>query len=260
MRAFFGERLDDQQILRHAPSVFAPLKHPDRSSQYRHIPTCEVLSKLRENGFYPVAASQSGEPESLRGLFSRHCLRFRREGFDTPKTGDILPEVVLLNSHDGSGGYDISCGLFRIVCLNGLVAGAGDTFRIKIRHTGEDMVGRVLAASEQVITMIPTLLTRVQALQEKQLDESRRLDFARAALKVSGSRLLITADTLLSPRRPDDLPEDAWTVLNVVQENIVRGGVIGHDRRGSERRTGPISEVNRGLHVNRALWDLAEAA
>lgn len=261
MRAILGECLDDAAIVRHAPSVFIPLKHPDRSAEYRHVPTFEVLTKLRENGFVPVAASQSGHPNSIRGMFARHMLRFRQNDNVEVRKGDVIPELVLLNSHDGSGSYHLSAGLFRIICLNGLVAGCGDLFSIKIRHTGStDLVDRVLVASEKMISMTPILIDRVMALQEKELDEHRRLKFAQNVLKLSPTKMTVEASDLLSPRRPEDLPTDAWTVFNVVQENVIRGGVTAIDSRGSTRRTSSISDVERSLHINRAVWDLAEAA
>jgi hypothetical protein len=261
MRAMLGECLDDAAIMRHAPSVFVPLKHPDRSSEYRHIPTSEVLNRLRDNGFMPVAASQSGEPGSIRSLFARHMLRFRQADNLDVRKGDVIPELVLLNAHDGSGSYELAAGLFRIICLNGLIAGCGELFRIKVRHTGDDqMVERVLAASQKVIESTPALIDRVTTLQTKELDPARQLKFAQNVLKLSPTRMTVEPSDLLSPRREEDMPTDAWTVMNVVQENVIRGGVTAIDRRGSTRRTSSISDVERSLQINRAVWDLAEAA
>ncbi|MBV8275090.1 MAG: DUF932 domain-containing protein, partial [Verrucomicrobia bacterium] len=33
----------------------------------------------------------------------------------------VRPEVVLVNSHDKSSAYQLHCGLFRLVCTNGMV-------------------------------------------------------------------------------------------------------------------------------------------
>ncbi len=47
-------------------------------------------------------------------------LRLRREG---QITGKQVPEIILLNSHDGSSSYQMLPGLFRAVCQNGLICG-----------------------------------------------------------------------------------------------------------------------------------------
>lgn len=35
--------------------------------------------------------------------------------------GSQVPEIILLNSHDGSSSYQMLLGLFRQVCANGLI-------------------------------------------------------------------------------------------------------------------------------------------
>lgn len=262
-RAPQGQYLDDETIMRYAPSIFTPLKHPDLSRGYRHIPTSEVLDSMRENGFMPVQVSQSGGKiaDTIRGLFARHSVRFRQvENLDIQR-GDIIPELLLLNSHDGTGSYVLAAGLFRIICTNGLVAGAGNLFREVVRHSGDkDMVTRVLAGSKKLIEATPALLARVDQMTEKVMNDNQRLTFAQAARRLAPSTLTFDASELLTPRRPDDLGYDAWTVMNVIQENVIRGGIQGHDQRGSIRRTSSVGDVQRDTQINTALWDLAEAA
>lgn len=262
-RAPPGSFLDDETIMRYAPSVFTPLKHPERSDAYRHVPTAEILGHLRERGFAPVQVSQSGGPtaDSIRGLFARHALRLRHAELPVVERGDLIPELLLLNAHDGSGSYELSAGLFRVICLNGMVAGAGDLFRVAVRHSGApDLPARVLDASYRILGQLPNLLERVNRLREVNLPEDRRLRLARAALRLVPSSLRLDASELLTPRRPEDQRLDAWTTLNVIQENVMRGGVPGHTRSGSRRHTAPIADVATDARVNRALWDLAEAA
>jgi hypothetical protein len=263
IRATAGNYLDDDTMIRYAPSIFTQLKHPDRSSSYRHIPTCEVMNNLRDNGFHPVQVSQSGGKiaDTIRGLFARHSIRFRQTENLVVARGDVVPELLLLNSHDGSGSYKLYAGLLRIVCINGLVAGAGDIFQVTVRHTGNtDLPARVLAGSRKLIEGMPALFERIERLRNTPLTEARRINFARASLKLVPSRLTFDASELLTPRRPDDMETDAWTTMNVVQENIIRGGVVAFDRNGSKRRTSSISDVERDTHINRSVWDLAEAA
>ena len=55
---------------------------------------------------------------------------------------------------------------------------------------------------------------------------------------------------------------DLWTTFNVVQENIIRGGLRGR-KRGSNGRmrnmtTRPVKALDRNIKLNQALWVLTE--
>ena len=60
--------------------------------------------------------------------FSTGCAKISRAGKRT-KSG---PRVVLVNSHDKSSAYQLHCGLFRLVCTNGMVVSDGTFQRISI--------------------------------------------------------------------------------------------------------------------------------
>ena len=63
-------------------------------------------------------------------------MRLRRSG---QIAGKEVPEIILLNSHDGSSSYQMIPGMFRFVCTNGMIC--GQTFgEIRVPHKG-DVVG-----------------------------------------------------------------------------------------------------------------------
>jgi len=66
----------------------------------------------------------------------------------------------------------------------------------------------------------------------------------------------------VTPRRREDVGQSLWTSFNVIQENLIRGGLPGrrqtadgHIRRS---RTRPINAIDQNVGLNRALWTLAE--
>src|SRR5699024_11228611 len=61
-------------------------------------------------------------------------LRLRREGHIN---GQEVPEIILLNSHDGSSSYQMIPGIFRFVCTNGLVC------RSEERRVGKERRSRL---------------------------------------------------------------------------------------------------------------------
>ena len=74
-----------------------------------------------------------------------------------------------------------------------------------------------------------------------------------------------TVQSMLNPLRRGDYGLDAWTVFNVAQEKLTRGGsrVISHAARnadyggGTVRKARGISSLPEIVRINRKLWDLA---
>ena len=60
----------------------------------------------------------------------------RAEHLQSWEKNQVRPEVVLVNSHDKSSAYQLHCGLFRLVCTNGMVVSDGTFQRISIKHSG----------------------------------------------------------------------------------------------------------------------------
>ncbi|WP_244590920.1 DUF932 domain-containing protein, partial [Escherichia coli] len=87
---------------------------------YTYIPTISLLDSLQREGFQPFFACQTRVRDPGRREHTKHMLRLRREG---QITGIQVPEIILLNSHDGTSSYQMLPGLFRAVCQNGLVCG-----------------------------------------------------------------------------------------------------------------------------------------
>src|ERR1700722_20891345 len=99
----FAGALSLEAVRQRAPAVFAPSAHERMSSKYTFIPTERVLSGLMQAGFVPVDARQT-RARSASALHARHIIRFRRR-LETVALNDSVPEVILVNSHDGSSTY-----------------------------------------------------------------------------------------------------------------------------------------------------------
>lgn len=112
--------LTREELMQYVPSVFSENKHESRSDRYTWIPTITILENLQREGFEPFFACQTRVRDQGRREHTKHMLRLRRTG---QLTGHQVPEIILLNSHDGSSSYQMLPGLFRGVCTNGLVCG-----------------------------------------------------------------------------------------------------------------------------------------
>ncbi len=67
---------------------------------------------------------------------------------------------------------------------------------------------------------------------------------------------------VIEPRRREDTDLSLWTTFNVIQENVVRGGLQGRKRNAEGRirrsQTRAINGIDQNVTLNRALWTLAE--
>jgi hypothetical protein len=98
----FGGSLSLEDVRQRAPAVFAQSAHERTSGSYRFIPTERVLTGLMQAGFVPVEARQTRAKYGV--AHARHMVRLRRR-FETVQLKDSVPEVVFLNSHDGTSAY-----------------------------------------------------------------------------------------------------------------------------------------------------------
>jgi hypothetical protein len=249
--------LSDDQIRAVAPSIFAQSAHQSRSSRYTYIPTIDVLSGLRKEGFQPFMACQTSVRDESKREHAKHMLRMRHA---SQINGREANEIILLNSHDGSSSYQMLAGVFRFVCANGMVS--GDTMSdVRVRHHG-DVVGEVIEGAFRVLDDFEGITDQREGMQALTVNHGEQAAFARAALTLrfdegEGSAP-ITEDQVLSVRRFDDRKNDLWTTFNRVQENLVKGGLSGRNRAGRPTTTRPVQGIDQNVKLNRALWVLAE--
>ncbi|BBL77542.1 DUF932 domain-containing protein [Methylomagnum ishizawai] len=250
--------LDDAALRRLAPSVFAESAASDRSHRYTFIPTSAVIQALRNEGFYPVAAMESRARIEEKKGFTKHLVRLRRhDGFS--HVGEVLPEICLMNSHDGTTSYQISAGLFRLVCSNGLIVSDSEIETIRARHSG-NIVDDVIEGTYHVIERAPEVAGKVEQFRGLVISEPMQNAFAKAALELryEPEEAPIQPAQLNRPRRSEDRGDDIWRTFNRVQENMIQGGIRGKNKNGGRMSTRAVNSVGENVRLNKALWTLAE--
>jgi Domain of unknown function (DUF932) len=257
--------ISDDQIRQLAPSVFASQPIESVSQRYSFLPTSSILRGMRENGWVPVRAEQQSVRTEARRGFQKHLIRFARaEHLETWEKNQVRPEVVLLNSHDRSSAYQLHCGLFRLVCSNGMIVSDATFARISIKHSGFNP-DSVIEASFKVLGAVPDIMNKVQIFQDRILTDAERLALATGAAAYrweDPAKAPVSPAMLLNPRRYGDDGKDLWTTLNAVQENVIRGGQRDRSRRRPDGSRMPKSRAIKGidedLKLNKALWQMAE--
>ena len=175
----------------------------------------------------------------------------------------MLPEAILVNSHDRSSAYQLFIGLYRVICLNGLVSDEtqDETERFKIRHSGgADFADRVIDVTYRVMENAENALKTAGDWHQIRLTEPQQLAFATAALEVKDTKTVQPSSCSLPGvrgRASSDGSRDLFDTFNVVQEHMIRGGDPSRSQSGRRSRTRPIKSVDSDLRINRALWTLA---
>lgn len=247
--------LTHEELMQHTPSVFGEDKHASRSERYAYIPTITLLENLQREGFQPFFACQTRVRDPDRREHTKHLLRLRQAG---QIAGQQVPEIILLNSHDGSSSYQMLPGLFRSVCCNGLVCGTSFG-EVRVPHKG-DVVGKVIEGAYEVLGVFDRVEEKREAMQSLMLPPPAQQALAKAALtyRFGEEHHPVTDAQILSPRRWQDEKNDLWTVFNRLQENLSKGGLPGRSAQGKSSRTRAVNGIDGDIKLNRALWVMAE--
>lgn len=251
-----GFSIDD--LRRRVPAVFAEAAHESLSPKYTFIPTERVLSGLMSAGFVPVEARQSNT-RKRSPLHARHVVRLRRR-FETVALRDSVPEVVFLNSHDGTSTYQLRLGLFRAVCTNGLIVSVGAFPAFCVAHRG-NIVDEVVTAALEASERFELLAGRVERMEQRPMELHEQIRFAGRALSLRYPKLEqagMQPSQLLGCRRAEDASDNLWTVFNRVQESLLGGGLVRRTPTGRLSRTRRITSIREDVRLNGRLWDLAE--
>jgi len=252
--------LTNDQIVSLAPAAgsFEPIDGV--SKRYSFVPTLTAVDLLRDTGWQPIHAEQSTVRIARREGYQRHLIRFAKDGlsFDGERV-----DLVLYNSHDRGCAFKLIASVWRKVCGNGLMV-ASEFANFSHKHVGfrpDDFV----RSARRIASAASTIADRVDEMKVIEMTPDERGVFAQAAhsLKYDDPESApITPQQLLEERRYDDRGNDLWTTFNVVQENIMRGGLKGttRDRNGRTRRatTRPVKALDKNIKLNQALWILTE--
>jgi hypothetical protein len=273
----FTNALTIDSLRASVPSAFATQPHESRSHRYAYIPTSEVIAGLMAQGFQPFKAVQSRSRIEGKTEFTKHMIRFRHADAITAQVGGNIPEVVMVNSHDGTSAYKLFAGIFRMICTNGMVICERNMGELTIPHKG-NVINQVIEGSFQIIDDSRKALHTIDRWSNLRLTAGEQNVFAEAAhsLRFADADGVvdtpITASQLLTPRRSEDRDmagswsrpaPDLYRTLNVVQENAIKGGLSAPRPRTADSPTRMVTTrevrgIDQDVRLNRALWQLAE--
>lgn len=251
--------MNEAQLRAAAPAAFST--HHPMTGVYSPVNTAAILRRMADEGFVPVQASQDNPiRRDPRFVTHRIVLRHETQLGDEAELGEHVPQIMLVNSHNGRTKLKLFGGLYRFICANGLVVG-DDRFRAEVTHRG-DAPAEAARIAEEVTSNLNDLRRTIDRWSRIEMPTGTAMAFARkaAALRfgeVSGKSYDATA--LLTPRRERDEGRSLWRLYNTIQENTTKAGLVGRTAMGRRVTTRDLRAIGPDIKYNSALWALAES-
>lgn len=260
--------LSTERIQQLAPAVFSTSKHERLTDRYVSLHTSDVIPVLADYGYQPVQAAQK-RSRSADPAFAQHMMAFAKVDEVTSAVQEFRPEIILYNSHDGSGSVKLFAGAFRFICSNGIVA--GDGFSSRIYHSKSLLAFEEMLRS--TVETLPALMAKIDRLRSIELSTAQVYDLAIAGVatrwedytgQTKGSYAVSqTVKDVMQAQRYEDRGYDAWTVFNRIQEGVVRGNAFVRSiteahPEGVMRKARALSSIKQHVAVNQKLWNLAD--
>lgn len=238
------------------------------SNRYGFISTKEILNTLNNKG-WNVAKEQYGRSKN-KG-FQKHILRLQNEQFPAVTLRDnhtVIPEVVIMNSHDGSTAFRMFVGFLRVACLNGLIAGNG-IGNFRVIHSN-NFIKNLQDRLDELVLSIPKGLELAQQmsqvmLSQEEIDAYNKLMVDKRLEKVDN--IIHVNENCFGPLRVEDKSNDLFTVYNRAQERLINGGIkyttcrvlehvpgYGIEKNHTTRR---ISSTAQSVSLNQFAWNEA---
>jgi len=266
--------LTSDQVRARAPAVFAHDHAEDLSNKYGNFNSSQAIEVMNDYGYGVTQAAQVTGRTTTANLHGQHLMAFAKR-HDVSAFTDEQPEIIFYNSHDGKSSMKLFAGVYRFICSNGIIAGDGfdqkmvhyksnlDSFEDLLKYTANSLED--IAQLTHNMKNITPEYAQVQSFANKALSLRYDSDTIAKDARTRNAYTNRTISQVLSPSRPQDVADDAWTMFNRVQESIVRGGfaVIGDRKRHGRKFDGykeakALSSIKESVAVNRQLWDIAQ--
>ena len=266
------EALEDNEIKYLCPVAFKSEMSTQEitdlglSNHYSFVPTMNVVQDLQTMGWNCVDAKQvQARKKSTKG-YQKHMLTFEHPKYKI-EGAEEYPQLLLTNSHDGGNAFQLSAGIFRLVCSNGLVIKTEDYGSQRLIHKGYSFEA-VQEMVEGFVATIDETMTRITAMKRKELNAEEMIKFAKQAalLRFTSKSYnedniskVVRVDELLESTRKEDNGNRLWEVFNRVQERLVGGNYHYMGTKDKPRKARPIKNFKQNFAVNEKLSTLTFA-
>jgi hypothetical protein len=264
--------LSNDDIRRVCPMALHTMPtNPDVSDKYVHANTMTVVEDLAKLGWFPVQAKQCRNKKNSSGIRSFHMIAFQNPDVKITKTldngekiVDTYPRIILTNSHDGFNSFKFMVGLFRLICSNGLVVCNNQMVDMSIRHINYDFeeLRKIVASA---IEQVPNIVNTMNDMRNVMLTDEQKTALATEVVKIrkgveDDENYVVDAEVvedILTPVRNEDNGNDLWTIFNICQEKMIKGGFGFRSATNKLRKQRGITSIKKDMDFNQRLWQTA---
>jgi hypothetical protein len=238
-----------------------PMERPNM--KYSFIPTTQIIEDFEKQGWFPVDAQEASSNGANAG-FQKHLIRFANPDLKN-EASNFQPNAVLTNAHNGSASAFVWGGGVNFVCLNGMVVAENIIANHKIRHQGHTEED-VKTAIDNIVENMPKIYNSIDRFQSIILSEAEQRAFGVMSMRLfydepqlENLNLNKTAELVTAPKRKAEQDNSLWSIFNVVQENMIRGGdFLVNKASGKVKSKRPTSSIDTNTRINTELWEFAE--
>jgi hypothetical protein len=244
--------------------------NPKVSDKYIQANTMTVVEDLAKLGWYPVQAKQCRNKKNSSGIRSFHMIAFQNPDIKITKTMengekvvDTYPRIILTNSHDGFNSFKFMLGMFRMVCSNGLIVCNNQMVDMSIRHINYDFeeLRKIVASA---IEQVPDIVNTMNEMRNVMLTDEQKTALATEVVKirkgVDDDNYVVDTEIvedILTPVRAEDSGQDLWTIFNICQEKMIKGGFGLKNNKNKLRKQRNITSIKKDMEFNQRLWQTA---
>lgn len=266
----FRSQPTKEQLQSRFPAIFAEAAKETTSDKYLYIPTYKLIAGLESQGFNVVGAKQANARTNNRE-HGKHVVYLSHQSLSSDVTvGQELPMLALTNSHNGLSSFAIDTAFFRLACSNGLLMPTTALSSARIIHK-IGMQDDVINAAVNVVQSFPEQIKQIEAMKQIAMSREEQVLLSESAVSMAfdeeqvelNKKLGIDVATkMLTLRRNADKNADLWSTFNVIQENIIKGGLrLATENEAGQRklvRTRAVNSIDRDAKLNKELMSLAQ--
>lgn len=228
--------------------------HEEVSSRYQHVPTIELVDLFFQNNWGVYNIKESNTSITKYQGYQKHSLRFRpANDYDVVKVGDSLLEAQIVNSHNAKSSLTVSLGILEVRCTNGLVVGRASLGSITIPHRGAQTYLEALHNTFSLLESSGSVVKEIKEFKNFNISDTQALEIADTVKKTLS--LPAKVESLITPVRESDNEQNLWRRMNVIQENVIRGGAI----TDKGKRSKGLKSIDAELKANQFIWDTVVA-
>ena len=250
------EFMTREAIQKKVPSIFG-YAGKNMSEKYIFTPTSEVIDDMEKIGWVPTNISGI-RPSRRDANTTKHVIRFADSKSDILINGS-RPEICIINSHDGTSLLSAHLGYYRLVCANGLMVGTTvSSMRWKHNKLDFNEIKHLVILALDEFSILSTLVPKYETTY---LNEIQQTQFASKVIEMVWNGQLFEPKLLLKPRRSIDVGSSLFTTMNVIQENVMAGGIryaLGDGRKNSVATTRAVKNIDKNISFNLGVWALMD--